>query len=369
MPEMASTPHVNSHTSGERIQQKKPKPLGRERVAECWNILSKYAVSVSKETSCNDEYPLIGQREYLDAIVSSVDAGNSVLLVGPPGVGKRSMSIGLTRALAAKSNDKRQVFRVALGTKFWIDANHGDKKEVNRRIRAVLDAACTLGTSRVILFIDDIDVLTVLNSKGNTRTGKKSRDYHKESSAKAHCDQPKEFDATASCENFLKSLLLDRLLVCVCTCEEGAYNRFLRRDSFYDDKFTVNFRVLWVREPDVKQARAMIRSHKRRLEKKFTVKIDEDALSVATSLAAQYISHRCLPEKAIDVMEEACTRTKAEARRRRSRKNAVGGSSSGRDVNPARSPTSSQVRSSDVHLLVSEWCKLPRERLEMHVAS
>lgn len=271
------------------------------------------------------------RRAWLRDVVACVDARSSVLLAGPPGCGKRAAALGLARAFA-EAGDRRLVFAVPLGSAFWVEAG-GDAREVDERLREVLAAAKAAGPTRVVLSIEDVDVLTLLP----TGEGEGEGD-----------------DSCATVENIFRGMVLDGHLVCIVTCEDKLYVRLKERDSFYDDSFSSQFRVIHVAEPGVQEAEEMVLAHRSRLEKKRGVVLLEESLGVATRLSDVYISHRALPEKALDVVDEACRLGTLYIPPAGSADSAV----SEKQLEPVF------ITPEDVMLVISNWCRIPTERLQ-----
>ncbi|KAI0564820.1 AAA lid [Gracilaria domingensis] len=301
-----------------------------------------YVYCISDRVKDKVLFPFEGYDGTIDETLHAICNGNSVLLVGEPGIGKRSLSLGLARRLASLKEDSgnpiytRTVYTLSLGNYFWSGGSE-DAQQMQRNISEVFSHVERAGPEHIVLCIDDVDILGFVDRIVNERT-------------KSNTEQN-----PISLENMLRFLLFDKKVICLCTCIRSAYKRLIESDTYYDEKFTKSFRVIHMKPPNVPTSLRVLAAHKDRIEKERNVALSNDAISAAVICADRYITHRALPEKAIDVLSEACN----IARSIRSK------SCEGHD-DP---DITVSVEQRDVEHLIYNWCGVTVQQLGDYVSA
>lgn len=267
-----------------------------------------YVICISDRVKQNEEYPFVGREKILKEILEAICTGNSVLVVGDPGVGKKTLSLGLARELAERKDEAcmdgkvfgRIVYTLSLGTEFWNAEDKGGKDvaEIERKIREVFTLVTMAGPEKIVLCIDDVDVLSFLDGLVEEKRG--AGPIKKEDG-----DLGNEGMEEMSTENMLRHLLFTKRVLCLCTCIKKAYERLVEEDSFYDEKFTSSFRVVYMDELSLDESIEVVIGHRIRIERMFNVIVPDESVRCAVGFASNYISHRALPENALDLLCEA----------------------------------------------------------------
>ena len=308
-----------------------------------------YVVCISGRVEDYAEFPFEGREDILYQTLYSISKGDSVLLVGEPGIGKKTISLGLARMLDAfkKSNPSdqvysRTVYTLTLGHSFQNSAIGEHATQIQENIREVFRLVEQVGPEKLVLCIDDLDVLNFIDrrvkestSSEMAKTGEIVRDIT---------------DPSISTENMLRFMLFNRRVICLCTCLESAYERLRRSDTYYDEKFSESFRVLRMKPPSVSQSVRMIYAHKVRLQSRYACTITNEAIDASILYAVKYISHRPLPEKALDVLIESCKAAKQ-----------------GNDNSASSSNTvlpQVEVQQQNVSQIVKKWCGVNDSQLQ-----
>lgn len=324
-----------------------------------------YVVRISDRIDDHTRYPFRGHKQLLDVVLQSITHGDSVLLVGEPGIGKRTMSLGLARRFSALRRShpgdpvfSRDVYTLSLGSSFWNGAQDEDIRDIQDSIRRVFRLVEEAGPEKIVFCIDDIDVLSfvdrLVKETGTDAlgTGELARDMN---------------GSTLSAENMLRFLLFGKKVLCLCTCIKDAYIRLQRSDTYYDEKFTKSFRVLHMPEPTVELAKDIAFAHRDRLEADHSVTIPDESVDAAVIYGNMYITHRALPESALDLLHEASKRactTRTENLNR---------SSGEKDVADIRTQLEQLNLHPVVHKyfvdrLVKEWCGVSQTQLDRCIA-
>lgn len=334
----------------------------------------KNAICISDRVTQHDLYPFVTHTNLIDQILQSICKGDSVLVVGPPGTGKRTLSLGLARQLdhlrpiaeTPRSIYSRLVYNLSLGSSFWnAKSTPTDASEIDADIRRVFQLVEAAGPEKIVLCIDDIDVLSFVDRLVLDQRKSSSHTSRSASSIRINSQ-----DSYISTENMLRYLLFNKKVLCLCTCIEEAYNRLVQVDTFYDEKFTNSFRVLHMQEPTASDSFQILRAHRLRIETNFGVKIVDDALRAAVLYANAYITHRAMPEKALDLMSEACklvaqdefSEAQQYAERSEGRKE-TGNSRGVLCKETAVSRTAPMVCRTFVDNLIEKWCDVPAQKL------
>lgn len=314
---------------------------------------NEYVVCISDRINELEKYPFEGCEEILEQIMKSICPGESVLVVGEPGRGKKTLSLGLARKFdelqqsdAENPIYARKVYTLSLGSSFWNPTTQDDIGEVQEHIREVFRLVEAAGPDKIVLCIDDVDILSFVDDLA------KEQNVH--SGSHLTTSGAGQDGTDMSTENMLRYLLFNRKVVCLCTCIRGAYQRLIYSDTFYDEKFTKTFRVLHMPEPSVTQTLQIIRAHRKRIEAEFGVVLLDEALAAAAAYAKNYLTHREMPESALDILHEASQAARRECLKDEGlRSQASGGA-----------PTATVVGRTFVDEQITKWCGYSGEQLD-----
>ncbi|MCC7018924.1 MAG: ATP-dependent Clp protease ATP-binding subunit [Ardenticatenales bacterium] len=222
--------------------------------------------------------PVVGRRREIERVIQILSrrTKNNPALIGEPGVGKTAIVEGLAQRIAegdvpAQLRDKR-VFMLDVGSLVAGTIYRGQFEE---RMKRVVDE---LKGSDAILFIDELHMLVGAGSAGSS------------------------VDAA----NLLKPALARGELQCIGATTLDEYRRYIEADAALERRF----QTVFVEEPSVEETVQILRGIKPRYEEHHNLKIRDEALAAAAQLAARYITDRFLPDKAIDLVDEAASRVR-----------------------------------------------------------
>lgn len=238
--------------------------------------LEKYTVDLTDLASTGDLDPVVGRENELDQVVQVLlrRRKNNPLLLGEPGVGKTA----IVDALAQRIVD-RQVPKALIGKRILmldlslVVAGTMYRGQFEERLKAILQEVLEDGDT--ILFIDE---LHTLSGTGSAEGG---------------------FDAA----NILKPALARGEISVIGATTYEEYRKHILKDKALDRRF----QVVDVREPSTKDALKMLKGIRKELERHHRVRVTDEALRAAVELSTRYIHDRYLPDKAIDVLDEAAT--------------------------------------------------------------
>lgn len=253
-------------------------------------------------------FPFIPDPPFLQDVLQTILQGTSVLIVGEPGIGKRTMSLGLARALSdmrspqSKSNlnlnlttdnvpsiTSRSVYTLSLGREFWSHSKGVSMSAIHNQIRQVFLLVQKAGPGKLVLCIDDLDVLSFVD--------------------KLMLKERPVGDNTEPClsiENMLRFLLFSKKILCLCTCITAAYDRLIQLDTTYDEKFSRSFKLFRMQQPSLTESQKIVDAHRERIEAELDVVIRKEAVTAAIACSVTFLTHRNMPEKALDLLQEAC---------------------------------------------------------------
>lgn len=246
------------------------------------NVLEKYGrdvVSLAKEGKID---PVIGRDEEIRRIIKilSRKTKNNPVLIGEPGVGKTAIIEGLARRIVANdvptSLKNKTIFELDMGA---LVAGAKYRGEFEERLKAVLNKIKE-SDGNIIMFIDEIHLIV--------------------GAGKA--------DGAMDAGNLLKPMLARGELHCIGATTLKEYREFIEKDSALERRFQ---KVL-VSEPTVEDTVSILRGIKERFELHHGVTIQDNAIVAAATLSNRYITDRFLPDKAIDLIDEACASCRME---------------------------------------------------------
>ena len=226
--------------------------------------------------------PIIGRDEEIRNIIRilSRKQKNNPCLIGEPGVGKTAAVEGLAQRIAKEdvpdSLKKKKIFALDMGA---LIAGAKYRGEFEERLKAVLDEV-KKSEGEILLFIDEIhNIVGAGKTEGSMDAG-----------------------------NLLKPMLARGELHCIGATTLDEYRKYIEKDPALERRF----QPVMVDEPDVEDTISILRGIKERYEVYHGVKITDSALVAAATLSDRYISDRFLPDKAIDLVDEACAMIKTE---------------------------------------------------------
>ncbi len=249
---------------------------------DTYDALKKYGTDLTLAARNQKLDPVIGRDEEIRNVIRilSRKTKNNPCLIGEPGVGKTAIVEGLAaRIVKGDVPDRlkdRTVFSLDMGA---LVAGAKYRGEFEERLKAVLSEV-KQSDGKIILFIDELHLIV---GAGKT-------------------------DGAMDAGNILKPLLARGELHCIGATTLNEYRQYIEKDAALERRF----QPVLVDEPDVEDTISILRGIKERYEVYHGVKIQDSALIAAAALSDRYISDRFLPDKAIDLVDEACATIKTE---------------------------------------------------------
>ncbi|ETA73189.1 chaperone [Ligilactobacillus equi DSM 15833 = JCM 10991] len=265
---------VKDLRSGERIVDKNQEGQ--------YKALEKYGVDLVKEVRQGKQDPIIGRDEEIRDVIRilSRKSKNNPVLIGEPGVGKTAIVEGLAQRIVRRDVPEnlrdKTIFSLDMGS---LIAGAKYRGEFEERLKAVLKEV-KKSEGRILLFIDEIHTIV---GAGKT-------------------------EGSMDAGNLLKPMLARGELHLIGATTLDEYRENIEKDQALERRFQ---KVL-VQEPSVEDTIAILRGLKERYEIHHGVKIHDNALVAAASLSNRYITDRFLPDKALDLVDEACAEIRVE---------------------------------------------------------
>ncbi len=256
--------------------------VNSENPEETYDVLNKYGVDLVEKARAQKIDPVIGRDEEIRNVVRilSRKTKNNPVLIGEAGVGKTAIAEGLAirimRGDVPDSLKDRKVFSLDIGA---LIAGAKFRGEFEERLKAVL-AEVKKSDGGIILFIDELHLIV---GAGKT-------------------------DGAMDAGNLLKPMLARGELHCIGATTLDEYRKYIEKDPALERRF----QPVLVAEPTVEDTISILRGLKERYEVYHGVKIQDGALIAAATLSNRYITDRFLPDKAIDLVDEACALIKTE---------------------------------------------------------
>lgn len=249
---------------------------------EQYNALKKYAINLCERAQQGKLDPVIGRDDEIRRVLQILSrrTKNNPILIGEPGTGKTAIVEGLAQRIVRgdvpENLRQKQVYSLDMGA---LIAGAKYQGEFEERLKAVINEI-TSSNGEIILFIDEIHTLVGAGKSGGA------------------------MDAA----NILKPALARGELRSIGATTLNEYQKYFEQDKALERRF----QVVMVDEPDEESAIAILRGLKEKYENHHKVRIKDDAIIAAVQLSQRYISDRFLPDKAIDLVDEAAAKLRIE---------------------------------------------------------
>lgn len=247
-----------------------------------YDALKKYGYDLVERARTNKLDPVIGRDDEIRNVIRilSRKTKNNPVLIGEPGVGKTAIAEGLAQRIVKEdvpnSLKDKTIFALDMGS---LIAGAKFRGEFEERLKAVLNEI-KKSEGRIILFIDELHTIV---GAGKT-------------------------DGAMDAGNLLKPMLARGELHCIGATTLDEYRQYIEKDPALERRF----QPVMVTEPTVEDTIAILRGLKERYEVYHGVKIQDQAIIAAATLSNRYIGDRFLPDKAIDLVDEACSMIRTE---------------------------------------------------------
>jgi len=271
----------------EKVMQALANVRGNQRVTsdnpeDTYDALKKYGADLVDRARQNKLDPVIGRDDEIRNVIRilSRKSKNNPVLIGEPGVGKTAIAEGLAQRIVKGdvpgSLKDKTIFSLDMGS---LVAGAKYRGEFEERLKAVLNEV-KKSEGRIILFIDELHTIV---GAGKT-------------------------EGSMDAGNLLKPMLARGELHCIGATTLNEYRQYIEKDAALERRF----QPVMVNEPTVEDAIAILRGLKERYEVYHGVKITDGAIIAAATLSNRYITDRFLPDKAIDLVDEACAMIRTE---------------------------------------------------------
>ena len=249
---------------------------------DTYDALGKYAINLNERARSGKLDPVIGRDDEIRRVLQILSrrTKNNPILIGEPGVGKTAIAEGLAHRIVRgdvpENLKSKQIFSLDMGT---LVAGAKYKGEFEERLKAVVGEV-TKSDGEIILFIDEIHTL-VGAGKG---------------------------EGAMDAANILKPALARGELRSIGATTLDEYQKYFEKDKALERRF----QIVMVDEPNELDAISILRGLKEKYENHHKVRIKDDAIIAAVQLSTRYITDRFLPDKAIDLMDEAAARLRLQ---------------------------------------------------------
>ncbi len=244
--------------------------------------LSRYAINLNQRAQSGKLDPVIGRDEEIRRVLQILSrrTKNNPILIGEPGVGKTAIAEGLAHRIVRgdvpENLKQKQLYSLDMGA---LIAGAKYQGEFEERLKGVINEV-TQAAGEIILFIDEIHTLVGAGQSSGA------------------------MDAA----NILKPALARGELRCIGATTLSEYQKYFEKDKALERRF----QIVVIDEPDEASAISILRGLKERYENHHKVRIQDNAIIAAVNLSTRYISDRFLPDKAIDLIDEAAAKLRLE---------------------------------------------------------
>ena len=249
---------------------------------DTYDSLSKYAINLNERARSGKLDPVIGRDEEIRRVLQILSrrTKNNPILIGEPGVGKTAIAEGLAHRIVRgdvpENLKSKQIFSLDMGA---LIAGAKYKGEFEERLKAVVNEV-SRSDGQIILFIDEIHTLV--------GAGKS--------------------EGAMDAANILKPALARGELRAIGATTLDEYQKYFEKDKALERRF----QTVTVDEPDEADTISILRGLKEKYENHHKIRIKDDAIIAAVQLSSRYITDRFLPDKAIDLMDEAAARLRMQ---------------------------------------------------------
>jgi ATP-dependent Clp protease ATP-binding subunit ClpB len=256
--------------------------VNSQSAEETFDALNRYAINLNEQARSGKLDPVIGRDDEIRRVLQILSrrTKNNPILVGEPGVGKTAIAEGLAHRIVVgdvpENLQRKQIFSLDMGA---LVAGAKYKGEFEERLKAVVREVVS-ANGEIILFIDEIHTLV--------GAGKS--------------------EGAMDAANILKPALARGELRAVGATTLDEYQKYFEKDKALERRF----QTVVVDEPSQADAVSILRGLKERYENHHKVRIKDDAIIAAVELSTRYITSRFLPDKAIDLIDEAAARLRME---------------------------------------------------------
>ena len=264
------------------LSKVKSSPVTGDNPESTYDALSKYGTDLVQRARDNELDPVIGRDTEIRNVIRilSRKTKNNPVLIGEPGVGKTAIAEGLAQRIVRgdvpEGLKDKTIFSLDMGA---LIAGAKYRGEFEERLKAVLEEV-KKSDGQIILFIDELHTIV---GAGKT-------------------------DGAMDAGNLLKPMLARGELHCIGATTLDEYRQYIEKDAALERRF----QTVMVNEPTVEDTISILRGLKERYEVFHGVKIMDSAIIAAATLSHRYITDRFLPDKAIDLVDEACAQIRTE---------------------------------------------------------
>ena len=260
----------------------KSNPVTSDDPESTYDALQKYGTDLVERARNNEQDPVIGRDSEIRNVIRilSRKTKNNPVLIGEPGVGKTAIAEGLAQRIVRgdvpEGLKDKTIFSLDMGA---LIAGAKYRGEFEERLKAVLEEI-RKSEGRILLFIDELHTIV---GAGKT-------------------------EGSMDAGNLLKPMLARGELHCIGATTLDEYRKYIEKDAALERRF----QPVLVDEPTVEDTISILRGLKERYEVYHGVRIHDNALVAAATLSHRYITDRFLPDKAIDLVDEACAMIRTE---------------------------------------------------------
>lgn len=264
------------------VEQLSGKNINSDSFEESLDALERYGVDLVARAAKGKLDPVIGRNDEIRRIIEILSRRNknNPMIIGEPGVGKTAIVEGLAQRIFSgdvpENLKNKTVFSLDMGA---LIAGAKYQGEFEERLKAVVDTL-EKNEGRIILFIDEIH--NIVGAGGN--------------------------NGAMNASNLLKPMLARGEIEVIGATTLAEYRKYIEKDAALERRF----QPLQVFEPTVEDAISILRGLKEKFEQYHGIRISDSAIVAAATMSNRYIQDRFLPDKAIDLIDEACAKIKTE---------------------------------------------------------